>query len=85
MNHYEKGKAILFIRPNAEFVLTGDDLEWLDQNQSEPTQDEIQSGWVAYQAKLEADKVEAAAKKAAVEAKLAKLGLDADDLKALGL
>jgi hypothetical protein len=36
-------------------------------------------------ARIEAEKAEAAAKKAAAEAKLAALGLDADDLKALGL
>lgn len=85
MQHNERLEAIVFIRPNAEFVLSGDELTWLDEEQTEPTEPEIQAGWVAYQAKVEADKVEAAAKKAAAEAKLAALGLDADDLKALGL
>ena len=36
-------------------------------------------------ARIEADKAQAAAKKATAEAKLAALGLNADDLKALGL
>ena len=36
-------------------------------------------------ARIEAEKAEAVAKKTAAEAKLAALGLDADDLKALGL
>lgn len=85
MIHSEKLKAIQHIRPDAEFVLSGDELTWLDTKQTQPTDAEIEAGWIAYQAKIEADKAEAAAKKEAAEAKLAALGLDADDLKALGL
>lgn len=85
MQNYEILKAIQHIKPDAEFVLTGDELTWLDSKQTKPTNAEIESGWLAYQAKIEADKAEAAAKKEAAEAKLAALGLDADDLKALGL
>ena len=81
----ERIKAIHFIRPNAQFVIRGDELEWLDENQDEPTEIEIEAGWTAYQAKIEAEKTEAAAKKAAAEAKLEALGLTADDLKALRL
>ena len=47
----KKSDAIQSLRPNAEWVLRGDDLEWLDQNQSKPTEAEIQ----AEIAKLEAD------------------------------
>ena len=83
--HEEKVNVIKFIRPLAEFILTGDELTWLDTKQTQPTDAEIEAGWVAYQAKIEADKAEAAAKKAAAEAKLAALGLTSDDLKALGL
>lgn len=85
MKHSEKVETILFIRPDAAFCLRGDDLEWLDTKQTKPTDEEIEAGFIAYQAKLETDKVEADAKKAAAEAKLAAIGLDADDLKALGL
>ena len=85
MQFNERLKAIQFIRPNAQFVLSGDNLTWFDEEQTEPTEAEIEAGWVAYQAKVEADKAEAIAKKAAAEAKLAALGLDAEDLKALGL
>ena len=85
MKHIDKVKAIQFIRPNAEFNLIGDDLTWLDSEQTKPTEAEIETGLVAYQAKIQADKTEAAAKKSAAEAKLAALGLNADDLKALGL
>lgn len=84
MNHDDKVKAIQFICPNAEFVLRGDELDWLDKKQKQPTEQEIADGFIAYQAKLESDKVKAEAAKAAAEAKLAKLGLTADDLKALG-
>jgi len=36
-----KAEAIKSLRPNSEFVLRGDDLEWLDTNQSQPTEAEI--------------------------------------------
>lgn len=85
MNYQEITLALNFIRPKAEWSLTDDELLWLDTNQDEPSKSEIEAGWIAYQAKVEADKAEVAAKKAAAEAKLEALGLDADDLKALGL
>lgn len=44
-------KAIQSLRPDAEFVLRGDELEWLDQIQTEPTAEEI----AAEAARLEAD------------------------------
>ena len=34
-------KALDILRPNAEWVLRGDELEWLDTEQSEPTEAEI--------------------------------------------
>ena len=33
--------ALQSIKPNAEWVLRGDELEWLDSKQTEPTQSEI--------------------------------------------
>ena len=50
MQHNDKMKAIQFIRPYAQFVLAGDDLTWFDEEQTEPTESEIEAGWVAYQA-----------------------------------
>ena len=85
MNDLDKVAAIRNIRPNSEFVIRGGVLEWLDTNQTQPTEEEIEAGWIAYQAKVEADKAETEAKKEAAEAKLAALGLTSDDLKALGL
>ena len=37
----KKADAILSLRPGAEWVLRGDDLEWLDTNQTQPTEAEI--------------------------------------------
>lgn len=85
MIHSQKSKVIQFIRPNAEFVLRDNVIEWLDKVQAEPTDKELEDGLIAYEAKMEADKIEASTKKAAAEAKLAALGLTLDDLKALGL
>mgnify|MGYP003118225664 CR=1 FL=1 len=36
-----KIKALQALRPNAEWVLRGDELEWLDTEQSQPTEAEI--------------------------------------------
>jgi hypothetical protein len=36
-----KAHALLSLRPGAEWVLRGDDLELLDQNQTQPTDEEI--------------------------------------------
>ena len=46
-----KADAILSLRPNAEWILRGDDLEWLDTKQTQPSEAEIQ----AEIARLEAD------------------------------
>ena len=83
MNHGEKVKAILSIRPNAEFTLDGLELKWLDKTQIEPTESEIQAAWITYQAKEEAAKAEAEAAKASAQAKLAALGLTAEEIAAL--
>ena len=36
-----KPKALQALRPNAEWVLRGDELEWLDTEQTQPTEAEI--------------------------------------------
>jgi len=80
MNHSEKAKAILHIRPLAEFTLLGDDLTWLDETQRQPTDTEIQAAWIAYQAKQKAEaKSEAEAKAALLE----RLGITEDEAKLL--
>ncbi len=37
----EKADALQSLRPGAEWVLRGDDLEWLDTEQTRPTDEEI--------------------------------------------
>lgn len=48
-----KTQALHSLRPKAEWTLHGDDLEWLDTNQTKPSEDEI----TAEIARLEADYV----------------------------
>jgi hypothetical protein len=85
MKHDDKVNAIQFIRPNAEFLLNDNEIQWLDKTQTQPTDTEIETGLIAYRAKVEANKADAIAAKEAAQAKLAALGLTTDDLKALGL
>ena len=73
-------KAILFIRPSAQFTLTDDKLTWLDDEQVEPTKSEIQTGWVAYQA---AQAAETQAKAQAKAALLERLGLTQEEFNTL--
>ena len=84
MNDLDKVAAIRNIRPNSEFVIRGGVLEWLDSKQTQPTEAEIEASWLDYQATIEADKASAEAKRVAALAKLEAIGLDQDDLKALG-
>ena len=37
-----KPQAIRSLRPNAQWVLRGDNLEWLETNQTQPTESEIE-------------------------------------------
>ena len=77
--------SILFIRPNAQFSFNDNEITWTDKIQTQPTQSEIDEGFIAYNAAKAAAETQAANAKATAEAKLAALGLTADDLKALGL
>ena len=49
-----KVDAIQSLRPNAEWVLRGDTLEWLDTNQTQPTEAEIQAEVTRLQAEYDA-------------------------------
>ena len=80
MNHNDKCLAITFIRPNAEFNLVGDELQWLDENQIEPTEAEIKKGLTEY---LAAQKADAKANATAKQAILDRIGLTADELKTI--
>jgi len=81
-------KAIKKLKPEAEFSFSDNDystIKWDILDGNAPSQAEIDAAIEevkADEAKAELDKI---AKKAAVETKLAALGLTADDLSALGL
>lgn len=88
MDELDISKAIRLLKPTAEFSFNDTDystIKWDVLEGNAPTLAEIEAAHLEIkkaEAKIEADSL---AKKAAAEAKLAALGLDADDLKALGL
>ena len=49
-----KTDAILSLRPKAEFTIRGDDLIWLDTNQTKPTDSEISTEITRLQAEYNA-------------------------------
>jgi hypothetical protein len=72
-------KTLASLRPGKEFTFNNNDLstvKWSDPEVVTPSQEEIDAE-IARQAQEDADK------KAAAEAKLAALGLTAEDIKAL--
>lgn len=83
MTNEEIAKSLQYLTPNAEWHLVGDDLTgliWLDKNQQQPTEKEI----IQVIAKLsELQELELAAKKAAREALLEKLGITEEEAKLL--
>tara|TARA_R100000353_G_scaffold153371_1_gene111949 strand:- start:80 stop:373 length:294 start_codon:yes stop_codon:yes gene_type:complete len=50
----DKLKAIQSLRPDAEFVITGEVVEWVDKKQTQPTEKEIQAEIVRLQAEYDA-------------------------------
>ena len=50
----DKTQAILSLRPNAEFVVRGETIEWLDKKQTQPTESEIQTEITKLQAEYDA-------------------------------
>lgn len=80
MTTKELGLTLLFLRPNAIFAIRGDEIEWMDTKQTQPSEDEIAQGWLDYQAKEAADKAAAEAKRQAL---LDKLGITEEEAKLL--
>jgi len=81
-------KAIQKLKPTAEFSFTGDDystIKWDVLEGEPPTQEEIDAAIEQVQADEAQAEIDKATKKANAEAKLVALGLDLDDLRALGL
>jgi hypothetical protein len=80
------GEVLTMLCPEKEWVISGDDFDSIQWIKGEPiTKAQFEAGFAQYDAwKAEQDS-KAQADKAAAQAKLAALGLTADDLKALGL
>ena len=52
-NEMTTGEALRSLKPKAEWVLRGDELEWLDAVQTEPTQSEIDAEVIRLQAEYD--------------------------------
>ena len=50
----KKSDALVSLRPNAQWILRGDELEWLDTEQTQPTDAEITAEIARLQADYEA-------------------------------
>jgi tRNA A37 threonylcarbamoyladenosine biosynthesis protein TsaE len=80
--------AIQTLKPNSEYKFNEQDystIEWFKLEGKAPTQAEIDAAIEQVKADEAQAEIDKAAKKVAAQAKLAALGLTADDLKALGL
>lgn len=81
-------KAIKLLKPTAEFVMKESDystIEWHILEGDAPTQAEVEAAVEQVKAQEAQEQADKETAKVAAEAKLAALGLTADDLKALGL
>jgi hypothetical protein len=81
-------KAIRKLKPNSEFSFNNNDYSTIKWNLLEgeaPTQAEIDTAIEQVKADEAQAELDKAAKKSVAEAKLVALGLDLDDLRALGL
>ena len=86
MTHDEIVDALNSLVPTSKWQLSGDDyddINWIDGNK--PTLEQLKDEIKMIPIKKAQAEEEAQAAKTAAEAKLAALGLTADDLKALGL
>ena len=79
-------EVISYLRPNGGIIATGDEYEGIEFVWAEPFTEAEYKAAFAKVDELNAQKeADDAAAKASAQAKLAALGLNADDLKALGL
>lgn len=80
-------EVLQMLCPSKEWTIYGDNYDSIIWHEGSPyiTKKQFEDGFAQYDAWKTEQEAEAAAKKAAAEAKLAALGLTADDLKALGL
>lgn len=79
-------EVLAMLIPNGGYVQVGEDYEGIEFLECEPiTKAQFEAGFAQYDAWQANNEAEILAKKASAQAKLTALGLDADDLKALGL
>ena len=80
------GEVLSMLCPNTEWVIYGDDFDSIQWIKGEPiTKAQFEAGFAQVDAWKAEQDAKAATDKEAAQAKLAALGLTADDLKALGL
>ncbi len=81
------GQVLTMLIPTGGWVIYGDDFDSIiyDQGVTPITKKQFTDGFADYDTWKAEQEAAKEAKKAAAEAKLAALGLDSDDLKALGL
>lgn len=80
MEHTDKLNAIRHIRPNASFIIRGDEVEWLDSEQTEPNESEIEAGLISYREYLIEKAQQQSEAKAAL---LGRLGITEEEAKLL--
>ena len=88
MNPAELAKAIKFLKPNSEFRFQEADystIEWDVLEGDAPTLAQVEAAHIAVEEAEAQAQAAREAKRTAALAKLEALGLDEDDLKALGL
>ena len=79
-------EVLSFLIPNGGFVMTGNDFDSVEFIEAEPiTKAQFEAGFAQYDAWKAEQDAKAETAKTNAQAKLAALGLTADDLKALGL
>jgi hypothetical protein len=81
------GQVLSMLCPNTEYSLIGENYEDINWFGKAPkiSKEQYEAGFSQYDTWKAEQDLQAAAKKSAAEAKLAALGLTAEDLKALGL
>lgn len=84
MTFENKVIALKRLRPNAEWVWNGEDytgLEWLDTEQTKPTETEINNRASTIETEEEQKKIDAENNKASAKQKLQDLGLTVEEIK----
>lgn len=86
MNKISGGDVLTLLIPDGGWTIAGDDYDGITFIECEPiTKEQFDTAFANYESLKAEQDAAIAAKKATAEAKLAALGLDASDLKVLGL